>query len=375
MNEYLESLYFNPSLPGALTGSEQLYQAVKKEGKFKIGRNRIKRWLKNREEYSLQSDIKRKFPRRKIVVSGVDVEWGVDLASVENITEFNDKVKFLPFAVDVFSRYLHIEPLKSKQAKEVVNGFDKILKAGRNVETVYSDKGAEFNNLLFKKYLRSKHIKYFTTQNEETKVAITERTIRNIRNRLFRLFRQTRSYRFLDSLQSIVKSYNSTPHSSLGTQLSPDQVTKNNEAEIWDKLYLKPNSASHVSRTKKRVRTLRFKCKVGDIVRLSYARYTFQRDYQQKWTSELFKISERYFKQDLPIYKVVDFLDDEVIGTFYEQEIQKVDKLEPEAVWVIEKVIKKRRKAGKVEYLVKWEGWPDKFNSFVNESAIKSISQ
>ena len=375
MNEYLERLYFNPSLPGALTGPEQLYQAVKKEGKFKIGRNRIKRWLKNREEYSLQRDIKRKFPRRKIVVSGVDVEWGVDLASVENIAEFNDKVKFLLFAVDVFSRYLHIEPLKSKQAKEVVNGFDKILKAGHNVETVYSDKGAEFNNLLFKKYLRSKHIIYFTTQNEETKVAITERTIRNIRNRLFRLFRHTRSYRFLDSLQSIVKSYNSTPHSSLGTQLSPDQVTKNNEAEIWDKLYLKPNSASHVSRTKKRAGTLRFKCKVGDIVRLSYARYTFQRDYQQKWTSELFKISERYFKQDLPIYKVVDFLDDEVIGTFYEQEIQKVDKLGPEAVWVIEKVIKKRRKAGKVEYLVKWEGWPDKFNSFVNESAIKNISR
>ena len=73
----------------------------------------------------MQRDIKRKFPRRMFMVSGVEVEWGVDLASVENIADFNDKVKFLLFAVDVFSRYLHIQPLKSKRAKEVVNGLTK----------------------------------------------------------------------------------------------------------------------------------------------------------------------------------------------------------------------------------------------------------
>ena len=262
------------------------------------------------------------------------------MASFESIAKYNDKVKFILFAVDVFSRFCHVQPLLSKKAKDVVKAFDKILQHGHSVETIYSDKGGEFNNSVFKKYLKSKHIKYFTTQNEETKVAITERTIRNIRNRMFRLFRYTRSYRFLDSLQDIVKGYNSTPHSSLGKQFSPNQVTKDNEAEIWDTIYNKPKV--HKAR-------FTYKYHVGDIVRLSFAKYTFQRDYQQKWTSELYRISERFFKQDLPNYRVVDFLNDEVLGTFYEQEIQGVDNNMSDKGWVIEKIIRKRKRGGKTE--------------------------
>lgn len=45
-----------------------------------------------------------------------------------------------------------------------------------------------------------------------------------------------------------------------------------------------------------------FKFRIDDYVRLAYTGYTFQRDYQQKWTTELFKISERFLKQNLPLY-------------------------------------------------------------------------
>ena len=73
---------------------------------------------------------------------------------------------------------------------------------------------------------------------------------------------------------------------------------------------------------------------------MSHTRYTFQRDYQQKWTSELFKVSGRFMNQIIPVYKVKDFLDSEVIGTFYGNELQKVDKEDIEQeLWIIEKVI------------------------------------
>ncbi len=75
------------------------------------------------------------------------------------------------------------------------------------------------------------------------------------------------------------------------------------------------------------------------MVRLSYKRYTFQRDYQRKWTSEIFKISDRFVRQNTPIYKVKDFLDDVLDGTFYEQELQKVVKAD-DALWIIEKRIR-----------------------------------
>lgn len=84
MNEYLEKIYLNPGNSAAFSGPEKLYQIVKREGKFKVSRNKIKAWLNDRDEYSVQKDIKRKFRRRRIITSGVDVEWGLDLASVEN---------------------------------------------------------------------------------------------------------------------------------------------------------------------------------------------------------------------------------------------------------------------------------------------------
>ena len=73
--KYLEDIYFKPSHPASFSGVEKLYQTVKKEAKFKIGRRRIKQFLQNQEEYSLQRDIKRKRKRRRVNVSGVDSQW------------------------------------------------------------------------------------------------------------------------------------------------------------------------------------------------------------------------------------------------------------------------------------------------------------
>lgn len=380
ISDYLEKIYFDTSRPAALSGPEKLYQIVKREGKYKISRNKIKQWLNDRDEYSAQRDIKRKFPRRKIITSGVNVQWGLDLCSTQNIASFNDGVKHLLFAVCVFSRYLHIQPLKSKRAKEVVEAFDRMLQDGSTPYTIYFDAGGEFNNANFRKYLQSKDIKYFTTRNQETKAAITERTIRTFRNKMFRMFRHTRSYRFIESLQNLVKSYNSTPHSGLPNHLAPEQVTKENEAEIWDKMYngLEKQEEKHIKPLKKekRIKSSNYKFKIGDIVRLSHARYAFQRDYQQKWTGELFKVSERYIKQDIQIYKVIDFLKEPVVGTFYSQEMLKItNKSGEDALWILEKIIKRRKRAGKLQYLVKFQDWPSKFNVWVNASSVVDIQK
>ena len=69
--KYLEDIYFDPSHAGSFSGVEKLYQTVKKEGKFKIGRQKIRTFLQNQEEYSLQRDIKGKKKRRGVVLSEV----------------------------------------------------------------------------------------------------------------------------------------------------------------------------------------------------------------------------------------------------------------------------------------------------------------
>jgi len=56
---------------------------------------------------------------------------------------------------------------------------------------------------------------------------------------------------------------------------------------------------------------------------------------------------------------------DDIKGSFYEQEVQKV--VGADDVYEIEKVLKTRRRGGKIEYFVKWKGYPEKFNSWVTE--------
>ena len=66
-----------------------------------------------------------------------------------------------------------------------------------------------------------------------------------------------------------------------------------------------------------------------------------------------------------PTYKLVDYWE-EVKGSFYDKELQKVDK--KDEVFEVKKILRIRRKRGVKEYFVKWWGYLDKFNSWVKET-------
>ena len=312
-----------------------------------------------------------------MVVSGVNRQWGVDLANVESLEKSNDGIKYWLVVIDIFSKYLFVETLQDKKATTVLKAFKKILENGeRRPEVIYTDKGGEFNNTLLKRELKKYNIKYFTTQNEDIKNSVAERVIRTLRNKLYRLFQRQRSYKYVEVLPDIVASYNKTKHRSLHN-MTPIEVNEDNEAIVWDKMYNDERQTSQSSRTMKSGKSKRFrkkrvfKFKIDDYVRLAYTRYAFQRDYQQKWTTELFKISERNLKENQPIYTVVDMLNDPVIGTWYEWELLKADK--DQEFWRVESILKTRTRKGKKEYLIKWEGYGDKFSSWVLASDVKDV--
>ena len=63
--------------------------------------------------------------------------------------------------------------------------------------------------------------------------------------------------------------------------------------------------------------------------------------------------------------------DEEIKGRFYEPELQLVVK---EDVYDVEKVLKTRRRNGKMEYYVKWKGYPDKCNSWIDSCSLVSAN-
>ena len=100
-------------------------------------------------------------------------------------------------------------------------------------------------------------------------------------------------------------------------------------------------SVKPAKKTKKVRKPFRFK--VGDKVRLTYIRNPFTREYDEKWTEEIFKTSQNIIRGGLPVYRLKDFHEEEIKGTFYQSELQNVD-VRDDDLWKIEKIVKKRGK-------------------------------
>lgn len=107
---------------------------------------------------------------------------------------------------------------------------------------------------------------------------------------------------------------------------------------------------------------------MGDQVRISKIKRKFEKGYLPNFSKEIFTVSKQ-IPRDQHVYKLKDYDGEELKGTFYDQELQKA--IKPDDVYELEKILKKRGRGNDVQYLVKWLGYPNKFNSWVPESAIK----
>jgi hypothetical protein len=94
----------------------------------------------------------------------------------------------------------------------------------------------------------------------------------------------------------------------------------------------------------------------------------FTRSYNEQWSYEVLKIKRRFQMQDIPMYNLVNLLENDIKGNFYQAELQTVDKSED-----VEKIIRKRRQNNRTEVLVKWTGYSDRFNSWVDEADVKNM--
>ena len=147
--------------------------------------------IKQNEELAKELDkpIIRKFLKRRVYSSFKDNIWGADLAEIQLISTFNKGIRFLLCAIDIFSKYGWIVPLKDKKCGTIVNALQKILYSLMKLHLkgkpnkICVDKGSAFYNNSFKKWLKEDDIKMYSTQNERKFVA-AERFIRTLKNKI-----------------------------------------------------------------------------------------------------------------------------------------------------------------------------------------------
>ena len=143
--DYLASVYFDPTHPGSFAGPDKLYEAVKSEGQWKIGKRKITRWLSDQDAYGLTKGVRRKFKRSRVIVEGLDSQWDVDLMDMKDLSDDNDGYQYVLVAIDIFSRFAWGIPTRSKSAEDVTDAFLLLLQGSRQPRVIRTDKGRDFS--------------------------------------------------------------------------------------------------------------------------------------------------------------------------------------------------------------------------------------
>ena len=135
----------------------------------------------------LHKPVIKNFDKRKVYSQFKDNIWGVDLADMQSLSSKNKSIKYLLCAIDLYSKYAFVIPLKYKKGISIANGFNKIIKqSNRKPNKIWVDQGREFYNNAFKKWLSDNDIIMYSTYNEGKSV-VAERFIRTLKNKLYNI--------------------------------------------------------------------------------------------------------------------------------------------------------------------------------------------
>ena len=148
--------------------------------------------------------------------------------------------------------------------------------------------------------------------------------------------------------------------------MRPADVKQNNQEDVRIATYFAQSSKQKQLTTKLKP----FKFKYGDYVRISHLKTAFTRAYDQTYSGEVFQIHKRYHRGTLPIYRLRDLQDEDIKGTFYQSELQKIY-VDPNQTWKVENILKSKGKGRNKQYFVKWKYYPKKFNSWVKAKDVE----
>ena len=146
---------------------------------------------------------------------------------MQSLSKYNKGIKYLLCAIDLFSKYAWVIPIKDKKGTSIVNAFKKILSdSNRKPNKIRVDQGSEFYKK--KGFLKINNIEMYSTFNEGKSV-VAERVIKTLKTKIHKYMTAISKNIFFDALYDIVDKYNNTVHKTI--KMKPIEVTNDSYAE------------------------------------------------------------------------------------------------------------------------------------------------
>ena len=209
------------------------------------------------------------------------------------ISKLNKGFRFLLCVIDIFSKFAWVVPLKYIIGISIVDAFQKILdKSGGKPNKILVDKGSEFYNNSFIKWLKDKDIEVFSIHNE-VKTVVAEGFIRTLKTKIYKYLTSMSKNVYIDKLDDIVGEYHNTYHRTI--KMKPVDVKDNTHID-FEKEFNDKNR----------------KFKIGDHVKISKYKNIFAKGYTKNWSENLFVIKKvkktdpwTYFINELNVGEIV----------------------------------------------------------------------
>ena len=269
----------------------------------------------------------------------------------KDMVEANNCFKYLLTTIDVFTKMVWVYPMKANTCKNVMECFKDILKkCGDKPKRLNTDRGSEMICKQFSEFLKKENIHHYLAYSVR-KCPVVERFNLTIQQLLYKIMAKNNSLEWVKYIDQAMNIYLKRKHRTIG--ISPIEGDKVENEDKLRKKYLDRFIKSNLNKRKP-------KFKVGETVRIWGERSKFHRGYMEDFSTEFFYISKVLINLPFPRYIIKEYNGDEVVGTFFEDELVKY---EPGDMHKVE-VLKQRKSKHGLEYLVHYVGWPHTYDEW-----------
>lgn len=355
--EEIKRLYRLPGHPTAFSAPKTVaeYHGITEE--------RARRIVEAVESYVTHREFKRPRQFNPYYIRSRRDFAQADLIDMRALARVNGGVKFILLVIDCFSRFVWTYPLKTKSGAEVAAALRMWLdECGEPPRAFSTDLGREFFNPHVRDVLGAAGVEQQRALGT-CKASLAERANKSIQVLLYKYMSDAGSSKYVGVLDRLTDTYNNRPHRSLNGLTPAHADLPTNEAEMREV------QNERFAKVKKKPP----KFKLNEIVRVKIDAKALEpasRAYNPQFKDEFYVIRAINDRLPVPLYYLTATEDDEEIeGGFYSNELTRV----AGDVFRVERELERRRRGRRREVLVKWQGFSDRWNSWVPEDSIRDI--